>query len=706
MPDSDRVFKCFLFPSSDEYPNTDYLHILEDPENVSNVDICLLVYEHIMAGVSKFSTSCKLNGRKPKQFEFCYYILGVYYLDSLDFGARLIDQSLPRISVWNGNMIKFFSELDYRKKNIFGKRQLKKNLARCYREFGPQEETVDEISYGPFVPPCFSTGFKENLHFRFDNALEAKVIDGIIDSVQAAALANVDKSTKCELCVNNVLHFLIACKSSVYKESSSEINVLAGKTPELDKTACAPTSRIPAMNSSRSNLDVACNPEVVNPNVFTLASGSSSPMPLHFDSPIHVLPKSVEACTINTAPSMQPLKKVNKDKVHISSPISRLNFSESPILKDSDGSNDGVRLNATRNNNATITTTSSPKPQPVLQSPEVQITGYRSSSLKQVEAGKSLDDLYNSMAILHGNKDIQPSSSKNQAVGTEAEYTDLSQHAVDERVQKDELIMLQAKNWLFLPLLPNRRFPVSNLDIKHFSAIVDLAYTLGVQKSCAVQFSKVHCSFISLGQSLQREGHVDNFLIPLFCRKLFEDNHPSKSLRHHFFSFIGECILDCNNGVQLEMISKALLGAASASKGKRLELSDTLFFPICRSRHWFTFCVDFKYKLFVFLDSLYNKEHDFHTSIKNLIIKNFVRVWKIVFKTDENIFKNFGIIYPHVPKQGNGLWKFLDLVWTCVVCLARRIFCISEFSMQTSCFFVQRTSLTSQWFLVFQPRYE
>jgi hypothetical protein len=32
--------------------------------------------------------------------------------------------------------------------------------------------------------------------------------------------------------------------------------------------------------------------------------------------------------------------------------------------------------------------------------------------------------------------------------------------------------------------------------------------------------------------------------------------------------------MDYNNDVQLSLISKAFLGAASASKGKRLELSD------------------------------------------------------------------------------------------------------------------------------------
>jgi hypothetical protein len=35
--------------------------------------------------------------------------------------------------------------------------------------------------------------------------------------------------------------------------------------------------------------------------------------------------------------------------------------------------------------------------------------------------------------------------------------------------------------------------------------------------------------------------------------------------------------LDYNNEVQLGLISKAFLGAASASKGKRLELSDMVF---------------------------------------------------------------------------------------------------------------------------------
>jgi hypothetical protein len=58
----------------------------------------------------------------------------VYYLDSLDFCGRKLDDTIPRISVWKGNLIKFFSGLDLKENNIFGKRHFKKILAHCYRD--------------------------------------------------------------------------------------------------------------------------------------------------------------------------------------------------------------------------------------------------------------------------------------------------------------------------------------------------------------------------------------------------------------------------------------------------------------------------------------------------------------------------------------------------------------------------------------------
>jgi hypothetical protein len=91
------------------------------------------------------------------------------------------------------------------------------------------------------------------------------------------------------------------------------------------------------------------------------------------------------------------------------------------------------------------------------------------------------------------------------------------------------------------------------------------------------------------------DGHIDNFLIPCFCRKLFEDKHPTKSGRHYFFSYVGvflilnplnviisslmlgyvvminslffqqESILDFSSSLHENIVRTSFLGAASAS---------------------------------------------------------------------------------------------------------------------------------------------
>ena len=54
----------------------------------------------------------------------------VLYLDKLDFGVRAVENGAPRILAWKGNLIKHFSELDRKKRNLFGRRPFKKEV--CY----------------------------------------------------------------------------------------------------------------------------------------------------------------------------------------------------------------------------------------------------------------------------------------------------------------------------------------------------------------------------------------------------------------------------------------------------------------------------------------------------------------------------------------------------------------------------------------------
>ncbi|KAE8781065.1 hypothetical protein D1007_45726 [Hordeum vulgare] len=122
------AMSCFLFPSSNGHIHTDFLFLLEDPTATRGYDICFLIYEWIMAGINKYVLFGRETGTKPKAFDLCTYCLAVLYLDKLDFGIRVVEQGVPRILIWKGNMIKHFSELDRKNSNSFGRRPFKNEI--------------------------------------------------------------------------------------------------------------------------------------------------------------------------------------------------------------------------------------------------------------------------------------------------------------------------------------------------------------------------------------------------------------------------------------------------------------------------------------------------------------------------------------------------------------------------------------------------
>lgn len=118
-----------------------------------------------------------------------------------------------------------------------------------------------------------------------------------------------------------------------------------------------------------------------------------------------------------------------------------------------------------------------------MNSPKVT-NGSKDFRLTQVELASKSDELYNKLINKAVQKDIHPPAVKSQVDNNLDQYIDLSQHADEEKFPKDDIVILQPKNSLALPLLQNRHFPVTNHDVKNFRSIVELAYTKGVQKRC------------------------------------------------------------------------------------------------------------------------------------------------------------------------------------------------------------------------------
>lgn len=194
------------------------------------------------------------------------------------------------------------------------------------------------------------------------------------------------------------------------------------------------------------------------------------------------------------------------------------------------------------------------------------------------------------------------------------------------------------------------QFPVSALERRYYAVFCRLARSERYQCMTAIIYRKVRCSYLSLGQSLMPGGHVNNFLISVFCRKLFDDCHPSVSKKHYFFSYIGENILKYNNKDQFKLIQNTFKGASLA---KKIDACELLFFPICHCKHWFLFVVDLQNRQFVFMDSLFRKKSRYQVVVSEMLVGNFKHLWKEIVDPEYS-FDNFRIVYPAMPRQGNG----------------------------------------------------
>ncbi|KAM0833986.1 hypothetical protein ACQ4PT_063911 [Festuca glaucescens] len=169
-------------PSSNEYPSGKYLAVLKQPEAVKEYDFSKLVYEHCLASINEFSFLGNLRGRRPRAPVCCIYVLVVHYLDCLDFGVQNVDQSIPRIAVWRGNMIKVFSELDRKRRHCFGKRQLKEGLASRQNQGIFSTYLKSQNNQSPILGPL-SSDFRKNVKSNFVSNLQPVVIDGILNIV-------------------------------------------------------------------------------------------------------------------------------------------------------------------------------------------------------------------------------------------------------------------------------------------------------------------------------------------------------------------------------------------------------------------------------------------------------------------------------------------------------------------------------------------
>ncbi|CAL4903648.1 unnamed protein product [Urochloa decumbens] len=136
----EEVFICFIIvamnnflcPNNSDSPCIKYFGIFEDIKNAKDLDWCGYVLEWLLQGVKNFKC-----GKASKAYDGdivagCIYYLSVIYLDHVNFGSRQLPQSIPRICVWKGSMIKQYSEFDLKSSGCYGSHPLIDSSHSCY----------------------------------------------------------------------------------------------------------------------------------------------------------------------------------------------------------------------------------------------------------------------------------------------------------------------------------------------------------------------------------------------------------------------------------------------------------------------------------------------------------------------------------------------------------------------------------------------
>ncbi|KAI5001850.1 hypothetical protein ZWY2020_026500 [Hordeum vulgare] len=94
------------------------------------------------------------------------------------------------------------------------------------------------------------------------------------------------------------------------------------------------------------------------------------------------------------------------------------------------------------------------------------------------------------------------------------------------------------------------------------------------ERRWVVEIDNTRVSMEQLGNSFREKGWVESYVINVFCRKLFRDNHPRTSQRHFFFHTASEYFLQKwkNEASRLQWRDRLIKSFIGAGKARDLQL--------------------------------------------------------------------------------------------------------------------------------------
>ncbi|TVU28662.1 hypothetical protein EJB05_20191, partial [Eragrostis curvula] len=221
----------------------------------------------------------------------------------------------------------------------------------------------------------------------------------------------------------------------------------------------------------------------------------------------------------------------------------------------------------------------------------------------------------------------------------------------------------------------NVRFSFNKYERLYYENVLFYADDPRYSGTFIIDYGGVRVKFAEFANSMRRDAQssVSKYDINAHCRKLFKDCHPSNCYKHYFFSTVGDYLMRSYPVAKHEQYyESAKRSFKLAHDVLDLRRASLLLFSIFYEGHWFGFVVDIRDGYFVFLDSFFEEDSDYHKTVRNILIPNFLEAWD-EFIMEPFIFDKFSYHYENnLPKQERGeffraqhdgifLMKYLEL---------------------------------------------
>uniref|UniRef100_A0A0E0MFH5 Ubiquitin-like protease family profile domain-containing protein n=1 Tax=Oryza punctata TaxID=4537 RepID=A0A0E0MFH5_ORYPU len=580
----------FLYPNSSLYPSTKYLTIFEDVALLDSYDWCKFVYEWCLLYIKKFHESNNLGG--PSMYVKMKYSFlfssNMKYLDFVDFGQKNVPRGIDE--------------------NNYGLRPVKDICSTSYSEHAPNMDN--------------SIPFRDKLDSAIGDLLPEYLKDNICTLLQShcsASHANSNKS--CEDLLISVLVMLAKDNVGILVQSD-DINVNAGG----DDAIQADDSEIPSCNTN-ANADeyVPLNDDLRHDIPFITNVG-----------PLELLPSSLVVLQIQvlSVGDNEALKKIVASAVVAAAAAVR-----KVAIK--------FKLRLPQINNCA----SEKIDVDILRPTRHLFPGEEEANVTPSSYELSLHGI-SFHSVEDTPEEMICSKSKDQGGGKTPCVENLKKRVLKDITNSPEMVAGQSnfadrskKMCATADRLYNSINQITNksCDVSTSGGKIPQhgPRRILAPASCdVVNIDNVRVSFYTFGHSLMKGGYVSTSVMAVFCHLMFQNNHPSKSKKNYFFSSIGEQLIMNLSLADLEKVQKSFEGA---SKARSLHLCNVLYFPIHYNQHWFLLIVDIKDRMFVFMDSLHEADHEY---FENIIL--LLEVWDKYVCTAMD-FNSFKIVFPPVP---------------------------------------------------------